>query len=325
MRIQESSPFFSVVIPLFEKEPYIGRCIDSVLAQSYSDFQVIVVDDGSKDNGPSIVRSYDDPRLSMVRQANGGVSVARNRGISEARGKWVAFLDADDEYLPSFLEEVRNAISAYPNCGACFARSFADGGDAGARPAAGRASEPKVIDNYDLFLLKGGSPAHTSSMAIKREIFDETGMFPVGVRIGEDTDMWMRVGWVTQYVFLDKELAIYHEAPFATNWKSCKGVPFWLSTCENWISEKRIPTERLDGAHALLNWGYCSLALGLGVSGNRDKGKQLFRGKCTIWKSPKGLYVRALLVLYFPGLLPLLVSAGRRIKRRNGRSCGSVE
>jgi glycosyltransferase involved in cell wall biosynthesis len=95
----------SVIIPLYNKAPYIARAIDSVLQQRYGDFELIIVDDGSTDEGPSLVRAYSDPRVKLVTQPNAGPGAARNRGIELAQGELLAFLDADDEWLPTFLEE----------------------------------------------------------------------------------------------------------------------------------------------------------------------------------------------------------------------------
>jgi glycosyltransferase involved in cell wall biosynthesis len=94
----------SVVVPLYNKARWIRRTLDSIAAQTLDDFEVIVIDDGSTDGGGELVARYPDPRIRMIRQANTGPGAARNRGIAEARAPLIAFLDADDEWLPSFLE-----------------------------------------------------------------------------------------------------------------------------------------------------------------------------------------------------------------------------
>ena len=104
----------SVVIPLYNKAPHVGRALRSVSAQTFRDFEVIIVDDGSTDGGAREVEAHEDRRVRLVTQANAGPGAARNRGISEARGELLAFLDADDEWLPEFLEE---GVRALDSCG----------------------------------------------------------------------------------------------------------------------------------------------------------------------------------------------------------------
>ena len=100
----------SVIIPLYQKAAYVRRALDSAAAQTFRDFEVIVVDDGSTDDGPRIVAAYGDPRVRLLSQPNAGPGAARNRGIAEARGELLAFLDADDEWTPEFLSECVRAL-----------------------------------------------------------------------------------------------------------------------------------------------------------------------------------------------------------------------
>jgi GT2 family glycosyltransferase len=94
----------SIIVPVYNKASYIARCLDSIAAQTFQNFEVIVVDDGSTDGSSDIVAAYPDPRIRLVRQANAGPGAARNRGAAEARFPLLAFLDADDEWLPGYLE-----------------------------------------------------------------------------------------------------------------------------------------------------------------------------------------------------------------------------
>jgi len=106
----------TVVVPLYNKGAYVGRAIDSILAQTWRDLEVVVVDDGSTDDGPAVVARYSDPRIRLLRQPNRGPGAARNVGIRESRSPLVAFLDADDEWLPGFLETSVRALRANPGC-----------------------------------------------------------------------------------------------------------------------------------------------------------------------------------------------------------------
>jgi glycosyltransferase involved in cell wall biosynthesis len=103
----------SVIIPLYNKAPYVGRALRSVSAQTFRDFEVIVVDDGSTDGGAEVVRAHEDARVRLVSQENAGPGAARNRGLAEARGELIAFLDADDEWLPEFLETCAGLLEGY--------------------------------------------------------------------------------------------------------------------------------------------------------------------------------------------------------------------
>ena len=104
----------SIIIPLYNKAPYVRRALDSIVAQTFSDFEAIVIDDGSTDDGAAIVADYPDVRCRLIRQTNAGPGAARNTGIAQAQGEFVAFLDADDEWLPTYLEE---SVRLLEGCG----------------------------------------------------------------------------------------------------------------------------------------------------------------------------------------------------------------
>src|SRR5437667_8237163 len=103
----------SVIVPLFNKAPYIERALSSVAAQTHRDFELIVVDDGSTDEGPRIVEAFTDLPIHLISQENAGPGAARNRGLELAQGELVAFLDADDEWLPNYLSESVRLLDEY--------------------------------------------------------------------------------------------------------------------------------------------------------------------------------------------------------------------
>jgi len=107
----------SVIIPLFNKEVYIKKCIQSVLAQTYSNFELIIVNDGSTDGSLLKVLEFVDSRISFLTQENSGVSIARNNGVSVSKHDYIAFLDADDWWEPTFLEEMKALVETFPDAG----------------------------------------------------------------------------------------------------------------------------------------------------------------------------------------------------------------
>ncbi len=200
----------TVVIPLYNKERYVRRAIDSVLAQTYTNFQVVVVNDGSTDGGPQVVKQVGDGRVRLVDQTNGGVSAARNRGVREAKTELVAFLDGDDEWLPEFLETVMEMARKYPQAGilATGYRLVRSGEDLRRDITIGGA-DVKYGCFFDV-MRKGTEICSASSVAIRRGVFDRVGMFRVGYKLGEDLDMWFRAGLYYGLACSPKVCALYH-------------------------------------------------------------------------------------------------------------------
>ncbi|MCH7785011.1 MAG: glycosyltransferase family 2 protein, partial [Bacteroidetes bacterium] len=105
----------SVIIPLYNKDKFITKTIQSVLNQTFTDFELLIVNDGSTDNSLKIAQSFNDKRLKLISIENSGVSLARNTGIKAAKHNWIALLDADDWWAPTFLEEFIEAFKLFPN------------------------------------------------------------------------------------------------------------------------------------------------------------------------------------------------------------------
>lgn len=203
----------TVIIPLYNKEASIAMALRGVLAQTYQDFEIVVVDDGSTDGGAAVVETFDDPRIRLIRQANAGVSAARNRGIAEARGEHVAFLDADDEWMPGFLEEIRALQEAYPECRAQ-ATNYIFCSNGVKSPTILRKipfqGERGVLTNYFEVASCSHPPMWTSAVCIERKLLQEIGGFPVGIKSGEDLLTWARVALRTQWAYSMKAMAQYN-------------------------------------------------------------------------------------------------------------------
>jgi glycosyltransferase involved in cell wall biosynthesis len=186
----------SVVIPLYQKAAYIGRAVDSVLAQTYPDFELIVLDDGSTDGGAEVVRRYADPRIRLLSQANCGASAARNRGVREASSELIAFLDADDEWEPDFLQTVLALHDRFPDA-AVFGTAWRlvyEEGQVVDPDFHGRLPLPGEVGIIDYFGgSAGNSPLHSSGVMVKKAALAEVGGFPEDVVYGEDHDTWIRL------------------------------------------------------------------------------------------------------------------------------------
>lgn len=202
----------SVVIPLFNKEKSIAAAIESVLLQTEKADEIVVVDDGSTDRSLAEARRFQNQKVKVLHQKNGGVSSARNFGIARSRGEFVAFLDADDEYKPQFLATLRRLIRKYPTAGA-FATAYTIQKTRSSFVPRYRAVPPApwegLLPNYFESML-GFPPVCSSAVAIPRKVFDRVGTFPMGVNHGEDTDQWLRIALKYPIAFSNTVGSIYH-------------------------------------------------------------------------------------------------------------------
>ena len=184
--------WFSVIIPLYNKEKSIRSTIESVLNQTYPGFELIVVNDGSTDNSISVVKQFNDERIKLFDKANGGVSSARNYGVEKSSYELIAFLDADDLWLPQALEEFSFLINQFPEA-ELYATGFSI--DEKNIPHADRRF---LVDNYHyhsvLSYIKKGSPLMiTGCVAMKKNRFLAVGGYNERFSRGEDLDLWKRL------------------------------------------------------------------------------------------------------------------------------------
>lgn len=202
-------PRFSVIIPLYNKENFVAATIDSVLAQSFSDFELIVVDDGSSDNSGQIVQSYTDKRITYIRTENRGVSSARNLGIEKASADYITFLDADDLWKPDFLQEMHDAINQFPDH-QVFAAAIEKSNGRRTFPARYSINYTGKYQSVEYFSASMKETAICTSCAVfHKSVFEKIGNFEVSLPSGQDTDLWIRIGLVYPVLFVDKILATY--------------------------------------------------------------------------------------------------------------------
>jgi glycosyltransferase involved in cell wall biosynthesis len=200
-------PKISVIMPVYNGEQFIEQAIDSLLAQTFQDWELVVVDDGSTDSTPQILKRYVDPRIVVIRQENGGEACARNTGLDHMRGEYMAFLDADDIYFPNALEDLSSFLDSNPNYGVVFSDGYIfDQNDnqmmrlTEVRPGifTGDILNPLVI-TPSVITVPVCTMSRISNVRKYGLYFDEKNNL-----IGTDWDFWIRLAVHVQFGYLDR-------------------------------------------------------------------------------------------------------------------------
>jgi glycosyltransferase involved in cell wall biosynthesis len=203
------SPFFSVIVPLFNKQKFVGRAIDSILRQSFDDFEVIVVDDGSIDESCSVVEAIQDPRVYLVKQKNqgGAGGLARNTAMSLSKGEWLVFLDADDAWFKDHLSEIKKIIEEFPSARivSTTCHEVREGADIQSLDQ-GR-SNIKLVDYFDIASIHVGV-INSSSVAIHQFVYEDLGGF-ISAPSGPDLEYWARIALKYPLAISTKATAVY--------------------------------------------------------------------------------------------------------------------
>lgn len=211
-----ANPTFSVVIPTYNRAALLPRAIDSVLAQTFDDFELVIVDDASSDNTKEVVCAYNDPRIVYVRmERNGGNAAVRNLGVRSARSQYITFLDDDDEYLPDFLKVTFETFnSAPPNVGFvwsgfCVVKDTPNGEITLKTTLPNRPNYATTELAYLAFLRS--TPVSTSrGVTIRKSCIEEAGMFDEKLRSAVDRDFFLRLVQVTDFLTNEKVLVKLH-------------------------------------------------------------------------------------------------------------------
>jgi glycosyltransferase involved in cell wall biosynthesis len=203
----------SIIIPLYNKEFHIERTLKSVLSQTFQEFEVIIVDDGSTDNSVLEVNKFNDKRIRIISQENMGVSAARNRGIEESKYDFVSFLDADDEWVPDYLNTIHTLIVKYKDCSVYATSYYIDTkGVIMKNEIRGLTFENNgIIDDYFHIASINMPPLWTSAITVKKSALNHIGGFPVGIKSGEDLLTWARLAVFYKIAYDKKCLSIYHD------------------------------------------------------------------------------------------------------------------
>lgn len=235
---------FSVVVPLYNKENCIRMTLESVKKQSFKDYEVIVVDDGSTDRSLEEARKIKSENITIIHQQNQGVSVARNTGILHAQGQYIAFLDADDEWEPDYLKTIDHLIEKYPESDMYVTAYRIDMGNGKEHYSARLTPAAGCLESYWLTYQYAYDFVWTSATVIRRSAVLKAGLFRAGEKIGQDLDLWSRVARNNPKVAYSSEVCVnYHrmaEANARTRVKVAKADAFI----------KNLEEELEDSAHS---------------------------------------------------------------------------
>ncbi|MDB4589155.1 glycosyltransferase [Flavobacteriaceae bacterium] len=188
-------PLISIVIPLYNKERFIKETLDSVFNQSFTDYEIIIVNDGSTDSSVFIVNAIEDQRITVLSNQNKGVSHARNFGISKANSDLIALLDGDDLWEPNHLKNLYNLYEKFPDCGlyaTAYNKKYFNGEKIKASYNGLAKEYFGIIEDYFSASIKD-SIAWTSAVLIPMKTFRKVGVFDEEMRSGQDTDLWIRI------------------------------------------------------------------------------------------------------------------------------------
>ena len=204
---------FSVIIPLYNKAPYVAKAIESVLGQTYRDFEVIVIDDGSTDQSLEVAKTFENKSNTIISQPNSGVSTARNNGVKLAKHPYICFLDADDWWHPTFLEEMKRLITDFPDAGIYGSGYYIvkNGQERIAPIGVPQGFERGIIDYCEVYAKTLCMPLTSISVVIPKHIFDEERGFKSQLKFGEDFDLWIRIALKHKVILVNKPLAYYNQ------------------------------------------------------------------------------------------------------------------
>ena len=210
------TPLVSVIIPAYNARPYVMDAIRSVRAQGHAPLEILLIDDGSSDGTAELVAA-EAPEVRIIRQSNGGVAAARNRGLREASGEFITFLDADDGWFPGKLHAQIAYLQAHPSVGVVFHRWLvwrpdAEGVYHWPSPPSSPMPEQPELSGWLYLPLLLDCVIHTSTVMIRRSLVDEIGLFDTTLTIGEDYDYWLRASQASPIHKLAPVYSFYRSA-----------------------------------------------------------------------------------------------------------------
>lgn len=260
----------SVVIPVYNAAAHLRETLDSILAQTYKNIEIVAVDDGSSDDSVAILQSYGD-RVVIVQQPNSGPAAARNRGVAEAKGEWIAFLDADDLWQPDKLEK---QLLGMGDCNWAYTDSIFMGGINDGKRDSELSSKlsGNVLDELVCCNFIG-----TSSVMIRRDVFLNIGGFDQSLRSIQDWDLWMRIASKHPITYINEPLVRYRVHSTSTSRSTRKTLPNHLKVIDKIFSPEGVAAHKshLKPVAKAKSMGICSQIA-------EEEGDYTFALKCAL-------------------------------------------
>jgi len=263
----------SIIIPTFNRRNYITIALNSVLAQTYKDYEIVVIDDGSSDDTKEVLTPYRDT-IRYFYQDNRGIPATRNRGIKEATGAYIAFLDSDDYWLPEKLERQLEYFGKNPHCGMVATRCSSITPDGRVRKKNRPGKSGWVL--ADLFK---ANFIRTSSAVIRKECLEEVEFFDESLPECEEYDLWLRLAKQFQVGFIDEPLTVYTDNPHGISTNSLAGRLQRLKVLEKDYLKECIP-QALYRKRLANNYHY--VARHYFNRGEKDEGKKYLRSALSL-------------------------------------------
>lgn len=268
-------PFFSIIIPLYNKGDHIKNTLKSVFNQTFIDFEVIIINDGSTDNSLEVVTSFKDNRLNIIHTQNKGVSSARNLGISNAKANYIAFLDADDLWYPDHLINLKSLIDKYPHCGlyaTAYEKSFFNKKIIKAKFNNLNDNHFGIVKDYFNSSIIDGI-VWTSAIAIPKKILKLYNGFNTSLESGEDTELWIKISLKEKVVFSSKITAIKVIDSISNHLSfKDKNIEFLKI-----LNQFKIEEEENKSLKKYLDLNRFSLAINLKMTGNYEYFKSVIK------------------------------------------------
>jgi glycosyltransferase involved in cell wall biosynthesis len=264
-------PLVSVIIPTYNRADLLPEAIRSVLSQTITDFELIIVDDGSSDDTRQLVETFADPRIRYIYQENKGISGAMNTGLGAARGDYIARLDSDDRWLPTILAEQLAIFEAHPEIGIVYAKAQAM--DINGNPMAQTLGAPGHFPGQTFKSLLYGDFGSAISTLVRRECYERIGGYDTHLKANEDWDVWIRLARYYPFYFLDQVLANFRYHPGRSTASSLFGDVLLsrLRPLDKAFAEPDLPTDILDVKPLAYRNAHMDIALRwMGVKNNQQ-------------------------------------------------------